>query len=501
MSFANPSKSFTNDLGVHFSSAFDIELRRLIRTRTGIVVQDHQKDNLYSTVVFAMQRYGHSQAESFMASLRSTDKDSPEFSFLITGITVGESYFFRDTNQINFLRDKYLPELIARRAQTGKYLRIWSAGCSDGQELYTLAFLLRDLIPDLDEWRLHLLGTDINTETLTTCLRGHYREWSFRNTPDRIRNEYFHAHDDGYELDEDVQAMARFTYLNLAEDSFPSLLTDTNAIDLILCRNVFIYFDQDTVDKVLQQFRKCLVPDGILMLGASDLVNNNVPGMTLVQDHQTFYYQRQMHDVVSKGKPVERKETPPLESLQAPIAVAKKRSANFMPNEVDSLQQLREYMAQEQWQSIDEAVERCLDDMGQSAELLVYRATAAANLGNLEQANKLCGEALELDPVDKHAHFLSAIVLIELEQESEAKAALRRVLFLDAQFLEAHYQLGLLQLRCGAQKQGIKSLKNALQIAELGNPQYSLHGAADTNFERMAETLRNEIKLHEGSVT
>ena len=77
---------------------------------------------------------------------------------------------------------------------------------------------------------------------------------------------------------------------------------------------------------------------------------------------------------------------------------------------------MREYLAQEQWQAADEAVERCLDSMDESAELLVYKATAAANLGNLEQASRLCEQALELDPVDKHAHYLSAIVFMELEQ-------------------------------------------------------------------------------------
>ena len=297
MSLATPSKGSASGNDVRFPSTFDMELRQLIRARTGIVVQDHQVENLYNTVATAMQRYGHSQSESFMESLRAADKNSPEMEFLIAGITVGESYFFRDTGQIDFLRDKYLPELIAKRAQTGKYLRIWSAGCSDGQELYTLAFLLRDLIPDLENWRIHLLGTDINNETLTTCLRGHYREWSFRNTPQRIRDHYFHAHKDSYELHQDVQRMARFTYLNLAEDAFPSLLTDTNAMDLILCRNVFIYFDQATVEKVLQKFVQCLVPQGVLMLGASDLVANNVEGMALIQDKNAFYYRRQQKDV------------------------------------------------------------------------------------------------------------------------------------------------------------------------------------------------------------
>ena len=484
-----------------FTSDQDVELRRLIRDRTGIVIQDHQVENFYNTVATAMQHFGHAQCKSFIQSLRVIDKNSPELEFLITGITVGESYFFRDEGQIEFLRNEFLPKLIAKRSKTDKHLRIWSAGCSDGQELYTLAFLLMDLIPDIENWRIHLLGTDINTDTLAKCMRGQYREWSFRNTPDSIRKRYFKKCKEGYILHEEVQQIARFSYLNLAEDAFPSLLTDTNAIDLVLCRNVFIYFDQETVTKVLQKFTQCLVPDGILMLGASDLVNNLVPGLELVHDRDSFYYQRQK----TKQK-VKTQKTPTVKPLSE-LATAKpkavqKTSVTKQPTKpgnltTDSMQQLRVYLAEEKWQSVDEEVNRCLLEMGESSELLVYKATAAANLGNLDQASSLCEQALKLDSVNKHAHYLSAIVSMELDQSDAAEAALRKVLFLDAQFLEAHYQLGLLQLRNGRQTQGMKSLKNALQIAERGNPQYSLHGAPDTNFKRMVEVLSKEINLHE----
>lgn len=499
MSLSKPSNSTTDNPGVNFLADCDVELRQLIRERTGIVVQDHQLENLNNTVAAAIQRYGHSRCESFMQSLRTTDNNSAEMEFLITGITVGESYFFRDTSQINFLRDQYLPELIAKRTKTGKQLRIWSAGCSDGQELYTLVFLLHDLIPDLENWRLHLLGTDINTETLATCMHGHYREWSFRNTPEHVRSRYFHAHKTDYELNEDVRRMARFAYLNLAEDSFPSLLTDTNAMDLILCRNVFIYFDQDTVKKVLKKFEQCLTPEGILMLGASDLVDNNVAGMELIQRESTFYYQRQQTPTSVKTQLDAVAKPPQIKSAQPPGNKIIKPENKLKPREIDLIQELRQHLAEEQWQAVEDMSDHCMETLGASAELFRYKATAAANLGKLEQAAQLCSQALELDSIDKHAYFLSAIVNMELERADEAEAALRKVLFLDADFLEAHYQLGLLHLRCGRKPQGVKSLKNALHLAEKGNPQFIIHGAPDTNYERMIEVLRNEIKLHETS--
>lgn len=497
MSFASHSRDHATHTDVSFPSTFENELKQLIRTRTGIVVQEHQLENLFAVVTTAMKRFGHLKSESYLDSLRIAEANSPELEFLVTGITVGESYFFRDTAQINFLREQYLPGLIAERDKTHKHLRIWSAGCSDGQELYTLAFILRELIPDLESWRLHLLGTDINTEALAASHSGHYREWSFRNTADSLRRRYFDKHENAYVLNEDIRHMARFTYLNLADDAFPSLLTDTNGIDLILCRNVFIYFDQATVNNVLQKFVQCLVPGGVLMVGASDLVDINVPGLELKQHLNTFYYQRPSLSAQVEAQPRESKPSPPLDKLQSTIIDRKKSTDSLVPGTADVLLQVREHLTQEQWQAADKAVDHCLLSMDVSSELLVYKATAAANLGNLDQASQLCEQALELDAVDKHAHFLFAIVQMELEQIDLAEAAFRKVLFLDAKFLEAHYQLGLLQLRCGRHVQGMKSLKNALQLAEQGDPQHNLHGAPDTSFQRMAEMLRNEITLHE----
>ena len=147
MSLTTPAKDYPSGLEVHLSPSFDKELRKLICERTGIVTQDHQQENLNKVVATAMQRFGYEHCESYLEFLRSAEKDSPELEFLVSGITVGESYFFRDTGQIDFLRQQYLPALIAKRAQTSKHLRIWSAGSSDGQELYTLAFLLRGFDP------------------------------------------------------------------------------------------------------------------------------------------------------------------------------------------------------------------------------------------------------------------------------------------------------------------------------------------------------------------
>lgn len=257
----------------------DIEeqLCLLVRERTGIRILDHQMDTLRRTVADGLSRFGHGDAADYLAALRAARASSPEHEHLIAGITVGESYFFRDQAQMAWLREQWLPQLIAqRRAENNLSLRIWSAGSSDGQELYSLAMMLAEQLPDLEHWNLHLLGTDINAEALARALRGRYSEWSLRATPEAARKRHFRQEKQRmWSISAALRGHVHFAYLNLREDSFPSMLSETNALDLILCRNVFIYFDPTIVAEVMRKFHTCLLPGGHLLLGASDLIDSS----------------------------------------------------------------------------------------------------------------------------------------------------------------------------------------------------------------------------------
>jgi len=151
--------------------------------------------------------------------------------------------------------------------------------------------LLDELLPDIGEWTLHLLGTDINIPLLSKALRGRYRQWSLRATPDQVREDYFTRVGQKYELIKKIRQRAVFTYSNLTQAPYPSLLTGTDALDLILCRNVLIYLQREAAQAIMNQFASCLVPEGALFLGASDLRKVETPGLTLQQGGETFYYQ------------------------------------------------------------------------------------------------------------------------------------------------------------------------------------------------------------------
>lgn len=494
--------------------AWEEALCRLVRERTGIRILDHQLDTLRRTAAEGRARFGHASDEAYLEALRQARASAPEHEHLIAGITVGESYFFRDQAQMAFLRDIWLPALIARRRQADDlHLRVWSAGCADGQELYSIAMLLADLLPDLERWNLHLLGTDLNVTALARALRGRYSEWSLRATPEPARRRYFRQENDGsWAISPVLRGHARYAYLNLREDSFPSMLSETVALDLILCRNVFIYFDPAIVTQVMAKFHASLVPDGCLLLGASDLVDSTtLDGYTLHALENAFWLQRRdiQHDQrttslattalatpsPASAAPAARATTTQRPLAPTPAAATPRPSAPTAPAAGhDAIIRL---LGLEAWQPAMELIQAQRASGDDSALIWQFQAKVQANQGQAREALEACDASLARDATDKHSHYLRAMVLLELHRLPAAEEALRSTLYLDRNFVEAHYQLGLLQMRRGRHQAGLKSMRNALAIAERSVPERRLHDAAGRDHERMADILRHELRIYE----
>jgi len=161
-----------------FFSATEEALHALIVRRTGIVLRDFQMRALRQALAEACDSFGYGDEAALLQELSRKRSSAPEFEFLLTRITIGESYFFRHAEQMALLRDELLPELIVRkRRDRDCSLRVWSAGCSSGQEIYSLVIMLCELLPDIDGWNLHFLATYINKNALADAIQGRYKEW------------------------------------------------------------------------------------------------------------------------------------------------------------------------------------------------------------------------------------------------------------------------------------------------------------------------------------
>src|SRR5579871_3318133 len=244
----------------------------LIRQRTGLTVSDTRTDDILSAISKLVDKHRLTGISALVGALRVDSTAGELWQQLVELVTVGETYFFRNEAQFRALRAEILPPLISRRRDSGnKYLRLWCAGCATGEEPYSLAILLRELLPDYRTWHITLLATDINAASLEQAKRGVYRAWSFRNeTPDDVKDRWFCADGESYKIQQSIKDMVAFDTLNLISDDYPSLESGISHIDLILCRNVTIYFDVETTRQVVKRFHEALSNEGWLIVGHSE---------------------------------------------------------------------------------------------------------------------------------------------------------------------------------------------------------------------------------------
>ena len=211
---------------------------------------------------------------------------------LIKHITITETYFFRDKNLFTYLRDTLLPDLIHRRRVEGKhYLRIWSAACSSGEEPYSIALLLRYLIPDYETWDIFLMGTDINQDMINRAIKGEYSRWSFRNEPIVPTGQYFRTKSNNkLQIDESIINMVRFEQSNLIPDSSLHYFIHPEFLDIILCRNLLMYFSPEQSTRVISYLTESLIPKGYLIVSPQEIGIVINPEVSLIRNGSVFIF-------------------------------------------------------------------------------------------------------------------------------------------------------------------------------------------------------------------
>ena len=216
--------------------------------RLGLHFPAERWPDLLRGVTAAARASGAHDVDDFAQRLLGAAPDAAPLHALAEALTVGETYFFREPRSFEVLADEILPPLIDARRAGSRQLRLWSAGCCTGEEAYSLAIMLDRLLPDLDDWQVTILATDVNRRFLQKAARAEYGEWSFRDAPPWLKSRYFTAGRRGHALAPRIRRMVRFAALNLVDLRFP-LKGDTAAMDVILCRNVLMYFPPPTASR------------------------------------------------------------------------------------------------------------------------------------------------------------------------------------------------------------------------------------------------------------
>jgi len=487
----------------------EVPLSRLgefVTERTGLHFPRDRWDDLQRGLAGAARDYGFADASACADWLLSAPLTDSQLQVLVSHLTIGETYFFRDPQIFEALAGRVLPELIRGRRGGERRLRIWSAACCTGEEPYSLAILLHQVLPELPDWQVTITATDINARFLRKAATGTYGEWSFRGVPIGLKERYFHrTADNRFAVIPEIKKMVTFAPLNLVEDVYPSLATGTNAVDLIFCRNVLMYFTPAQTGKVIGNLRHALVQGGWLVVSPSEASPAlfrgfrvvNVPGAILFRKSETPHATglgekatapAQAPEVAAPAMDDARRWTPP----DLPESPAGRREPEALPVSesprspllsADSLYQDGLYA--EAADALASAIERGPPDP--AAFSLLVRALA--NQGKLAEALAWCQRWLAADKMNPVGHYLCAAVLLEQGDPEQARRALQRAVYLAPDFVLAHFVLGNVARTRGKIGEANRHFENARALLGRLQPDDLLAESDGLTAGRLAEAI------------
>ncbi|MDQ6831634.1 MAG: protein-glutamate O-methyltransferase CheR [Gemmatimonadota bacterium] len=481
-------------------------IAHLVCERTGLVFPATRRESVEEAVSAEMRRLGLADLARYRDVLAS---ESAALDALVANLTIGETYFFREPSQLEVIRSLVIPELVQRR-EAGRVARVWSAACASGEEAYTLSIMLREQESLRDS---RVIGTEISRERLAVARAARYGRWSLRGLDAAVIARHFDQRGEKFQLDAKVRASVEFRYLNLAEDVYPASSTGIWGMDLILCRNVLIYFDRATVKRVASRLVSSLADDGWLFLGASDppigeLVPCEVvvtgaglayrkPGIRSVRRH----FWRQVDEAPELEVVATETELAP--SVEVPLIAepAPEREAVAAPVVPSANDELEQRYAAREFDNVVALARRARETGRDDAPLWIMLVRALANLGRLADAGVECASALGMHRTNAELVYLHALLLSEAQRPTDAVGAVRRALYLDRGMTVAHLTLATLLARtgdCAGARRSFRTVEQQLSQMPPGAPVPASDGEPA---QRLLEIARAQRTLLCGAAT
>lgn len=504
-------------------------LKAAIAERFGIYIRPQDDAPFSKKIHSRVQTLKLSTYESYCDLLTSaTDMSQSEWRELIRQITIAETYFMRDKGHIYLLQNNILPELIKAQQGSSKSLRIWSAGCSTGEEAYSIAMLLQELIPDIQNWRLQIIGSDLNPEVVQKAKQAFYGEWSLRSLSAKQKSLYFTPQGALWRLNENLCKMVTFYSNNLVDDDFGRTSSDFRDFDLILCRNVFIYFEPQAIKKVLHRFQAALKNNCYLITGHMELHGQKLQGFKVNVFPDAVVYQKDSTTVFGTNSYGSDTYTSPdfrdyaATSINPPQPnqvniYPSPKSLSSSPNSPSTTQTQfnsatippASELNNSTWETYRHASHNFADRIAPStqshdlseiktdwdrlaaAESAINRAAyrealryleqiqekrlhflkihqlsslTYANLGELKSAYHHCEEVIKLDPNSPRIYYLMAHIADEMGKYDQVKQLLKKAIYLDLYFVAAYLALGDIYGRESDRDRALKMYRSTIDI-------------------------------------
>jgi chemotaxis protein methyltransferase CheR len=443
-----------------------------IAQHTGLDFPGERRSDLQRGLAAAAAEFGLADAAGCAEWLLSASLTRPQLHAVASHLTVGETYFFRERKAFDALAEHVLPELIRRRRGRDQRLRLWSAACSSGEEPYSLAILVRQMLPDWQDWAVTILATDINERSLQRAAAGIYGEWSFRESLPEFKERYFTATSNGrFAIAPEIRNCVSFARLNLAEDYLLLPTADAHGMDIIFCRNVLIYFTASHVRKLAANLHRALAEGGWLAVSPSECSQTLFSSFAAVNFPGTILYRKCKAE--EQGPPI---WLPPSDAVAESVAAfaAPQPSTSYAPD-------------------------RDLETAGTAAPsaprsaqkpgAISLQTRTLANQGQHADALALSEQWIASDKIDSTAHFVHAMILQEMGERQAARDSLQRAVYLEPDFALAHFALGNLARAEARTEQANKHFANALHLLRSWPPDALLPESDGMSAGRLAEII------------
>lgn len=491
---SNPADSLRKDLSPEEFQRF----RDWIHHHSGIYLEESKVDSLRISLVTRATRLGFLEYDEYFDVL---SKDEDEFKELMNLVTINETSFFRFPAQFDALRDQVIPEILEHKPRTSRAFRVWSAGCSTGEEPYTIGMTLLDSALEARGIRPEILGTDVSTQALDRAKAAVYPAKSLASLSQTVTQRWFEPVKGGHRPVKRVRDLIGFSYHNLIKEPYPILFAGN--WDIVFCRNVTIYFRPDSTRRVVNNFYEALNPGGYLFIGHSETLTSISDRFEPVEIGGVFLYRKPiatpngLFPGTSFAKPVrpERKRTVDLSrgATERPVRSASSRAttpepatrrsarvtpaaetAAPRPATPEAAAEIANLVAEahelmERGEPIKARVqaELALAKDPRNVDALLARAHANADIGDFPAAIADANEALRVNTLLASARYILGIIYLRQDDVPHALNEFKRTIYIDQDFVLAHFNLANLYRAQGLMDDACREYENTLRALYL----------------------------------
>ncbi len=463
------------------------EIRKFIMEKSGLHFDRRDVDALRDTIVQRMSEIGCRSYGDYYELLRQAH-DRREFAELLNRLTIKHTCFFRNPEQFIALRDKVLPEIVQRKSRSGDLsVRVLSGGCSTGEEPYSVAMVLLEMFGENSAWDLSVLAVDISTQALDVARRGVYARRVLRLVEEDFIERYIErfcrVDEEKVAVNAEVKRMVTFQYINLLDGSLPG------EFDIIFCRHVTIYFELETVKRVIGTLSKVLAPGGFLFTGGTETLYGISNEFKLLEGGNALIYRRVPVDDVEERsleprRTRESRRRTPRQSEGPPSRPAARRKPLGPAEAVELYKKAKKLFARKAYGEAVALAREALKADPRLHEGHLLLARIFVNLERFREAAEACRSAAQLAPLSARPHYLLGLIHWKAGKPAEALEEFGKATYLDPACSVAHFARAELHRERGERTEALRNYRNALK---------AVVKVSDGCFKELAEGLTREM--------